>query len=59
MSSNSRDWSALASHNERVVVIAASQPVPDRRVPPRQASALKTRLRLRRRAAATDAAARG
>ena len=35
MSSNSRDWSALASHNERVVTAAASLPDPDPRPPGR------------------------
>jgi hypothetical protein len=61
MSSNSRDWSALASHNERVVTAAASLPDPDPRPagrPHPASSGLRWRLRLRKRAGRTGTAAR-
>jgi hypothetical protein len=66
MSGNSRDWSALASHNERIVAAAGAQPGPDSRSvshhPARPAAApafrLRGRLRLRKRAGRTGTAAR-
>jgi hypothetical protein len=60
MSSKSQDWSALASHNERVVAGPAALPGPD----PQPAAArlrppqVKNRLRLRKRAGRTGTAAR-
>jgi hypothetical protein len=61
MSSNSRDWSALASHNERIVAAGVLQPGPDTgpvRSHPAPAVRLRGRLRLRKRAGRTGTAAR-
>jgi hypothetical protein len=58
MSSEGQDWSALASHNERVVeasVLLLSPGAERRMVMPRPAAPGKARrLRLRRRAAAAQ-----
>jgi hypothetical protein len=64
MSSNSHDWSALASHNERVVTPSALQTGLNPRPagagrPARSAGQLKGRIRLRKRAVRSGAAARG
>jgi hypothetical protein len=61
MSSNSQDWSALASHNERIVSAGAPQPGPDPRPvshPAAPAVRLRGRLWLRKRAGRTGTAAR-
>jgi hypothetical protein len=59
MSSKSQDWSALASHNERVVAGPAALPGPDPQPQvARRPAQVKNRLRLRKRAGRTGTAAR-
>jgi len=58
MSSNSPDWSALASHNERVVAMPAPTTGPQPRLPSRSRAGVRARLRLRKRATRTGTAAR-
>jgi hypothetical protein len=61
MSSSSQDWSALASHNERVVAVTAARQAPEPRRSARNARLnpqVRGRLRLRKRAEQPGNAAR-
>ncbi len=64
MPGKSQDWSALASHNERVVTgpVALSLPLADPQPQPRlgraRATQVRSRLRLLKRAGRTGTAAR-